>query len=104
MLISDFNEIGNRLRKYRKDHGYTQEDAANKSNLTLRAYSNIERGLTNMRVDTLINICRALNILPNDLLVDEKAALNTKEVVKRIDSCSDVARQRVLSVIDIMTK
>ena len=69
MLNYDKLEIGNRLHAFRKKAGLTQAETAEAAGLSDRAYAEIERGLSNMRTETLLNICRVLRITPNDLLL-----------------------------------
>ena len=71
MLISDLYMIGNNLYKVRKTKGLTQAEVAEISDLSDRAYADIERGSVTMRIDTLLKICAALHITPNDILVSE---------------------------------
>ncbi len=70
MFIYDLREMGNRLLSFRKKAGLTQAEAAEKAGLSDRTYADIERGKVNMRVETLLKICDALQITPNDILVD----------------------------------
>ena len=53
MLVSDLIRVGNRLLGFRKKAGLTQSEAAELAGLSDRAYADIERGSTNMRVETL---------------------------------------------------
>ena len=62
MLISDLNLIGENLYHFRKKCGLTQSEVAELAELSDRTYADIERGNTNMRIDTLIKICSALKI------------------------------------------
>ena len=51
--------------------GMTQAEVAESSGLSDRTYANIERGTANMRVESLLNICRALHITPDTILTDD---------------------------------
>lgn len=61
MLIYDQITIGNKLLDVRKKSGLTQAEVAERADISDRAYADIERGCTNMRVDTLQKICNALH-------------------------------------------
>lgn len=61
-------EIGGRIRLYRKQSGLTQEQLASKINVTKSRVSNWEQGINRPDADILADICRALNVLPSDLL------------------------------------
>lgn len=76
MLINDLKLIGNRLRNIRKECKMSQEEIAYSAGLSTRAYADIERGNTNMRIGTLIRICEVLDITP-DTLVTSSFPLNS---------------------------
>lgn len=61
-------EIGNRIRKYRKDRELTQEQLAEKINVSKGRVSNWEQGINRPDADVLADICRALNVSPSELL------------------------------------
>ena len=105
MLVSDLIQVGNRLLAFRKKAGLTQSEAAELAGLSDRAYADIERGSTNMRVETLLKICRALNITPNDLLcTQEEAPLSAAQLFAALDSCPESSRQTALRLLDVYLK
>lgn len=61
-------EIGSRIRMYRKESGLTQEQLAEKINVTKSRVSNWEQGINRPDADILADICRALNVSPSSLL------------------------------------
>lgn len=61
-------EIGNRIRFYRKESGLTQEQLADRINVTKSRVSNWEQGINRPDADILADICRALNVSPGSLL------------------------------------
>lgn len=61
-------ELGNRIRKYRKERNLTQEQLAEKINATKGRVSNWEQGINRPDADVLADICRALNVSPSELL------------------------------------
>ena len=71
MLIFDLYKVGEKLFSFRKTKGFTQAEVAEKSGLSDRTYADIERGSVNMRVDTLLKICNALNITPDEILTEK---------------------------------
>ena len=73
-------EIGGRIRLYRKQSGLTQEQLASKINVTKSRVSNWEQGINRPDADILADICRALNVSPNDLL---DVHLSTDELTDR---------------------
>ena len=61
-------EIGNRIRKYRKDRGLTQEQLADMINVSKGRISNWEQGINRPDADILADMCRALKVSPSELL------------------------------------
>ena len=79
MLIFDFRTIGNKLLAIRKKAGLTQYEVAEKANLSDRTYADIEGGTVNMRIETVLKICEALNITPDAVLTEENPNLIAKQ-------------------------
>lgn len=70
MIITDPAAIGTRLRQIRKSRKLSQSDLAAAAGISGRAYADIERGSANMRVETMLRICQALAVTPNDILTE----------------------------------
>lgn len=106
MLIYDLIEIGNRLYRIRKKMGLTQMEVAIFADLSERTYADIERGTANMRLITLLRICDALHITPNELLTDEKPPrdLQKEEMLKRLSACSIKDQDTALQLLDVYIK
>ena len=62
--------IGQKIRQARVKSKYTQEKLAEEISLTPKYISNLERGVSFGSIDTIVNICKALNISSN-FLFDE---------------------------------
>lgn|SRR5690554_5752380 len=60
-----------KLKKIREDRHYTQEYIANKLGISIRAYSKIERGETQLTINRLKEISAILNFSPSELLNDD---------------------------------
>lgn len=79
-------EIGNKIRKYRKESGLTQEQLAKKINVTKSRVSNWEQGINRPDADIIGNICRALNVSPSDLLdvhlTDDELDVHERKVIR----------------------
>jgi len=58
----------NNIKKYRKAKNITQEEMADKLNVSRQSYINYENGDTEPSFDTLKNISRILNTSIDDLL------------------------------------
>ncbi len=102
MLILDLNTIGNNLYKVRKTKGLTQAEVAEKAELSDRTYADIERGSVTMRVDSLLKICIALHITPNDILVSDNAEqITEQDIVKAINNCSNSEKETALKLLSV---
>lgn len=64
----DYVEMGNRLREVRQVRKLTQEEAAEKCDITSSYYGNIERGNKKMSIETLGKISKGLGV-PTDWLL-----------------------------------
>ena len=101
MLISDLNTIGNNLYKIRKLRGLTQSEVAELSELSDRAYADIERGNVNMRIDTLLKICVTLKITPNDILLTDTDQITEKDIMDIIKKCSANDKKTALKLLEV---
>jgi transcriptional regulator with XRE-family HTH domain len=60
--------FGERLRELRSARGWTSERLAQESSLTVSSVSNIERGLQEPRLSTLLVLGETLEVKPSELL------------------------------------
>lgn len=65
----DYRKLGSRVREMRKKRGYTQEQLAERANISFAFIGHIERGTRKLSVATLLSLARALNC-PTDFLLD----------------------------------
>lgn len=84
-------KLGNFISKLRKEKGLTQQELAAKLNLTDKAISKWERGLSCPDISLLVPLSELLGVSVNELLLGEKikdnltkssADKSTKEVIK----------------------
>ncbi len=66
----DYNGIGHRIKKCRKQLKLTQAQLAEMSDLSDTNISHIERGATKLSLPSLISIANALNTTTDYLLMD----------------------------------
>lgn len=102
MLIFDFHIIGKRLLALRKRKGLTQAEVAEKAYLSERAYADIERGKTNMRLETILSICKALEITPDEILTDQfENELDFTSLMGRLVSCSPKEQETAYQLLKV---
>ena len=60
--------IGRKLKEYRENRGYTQEEVAKEIEVNPKHYGRIERGENSCTVSNLITLCNLLGISTEDLM------------------------------------
>ena len=78
--------LGNRIRKYRKERGFSQETLAEKSGVSSNTISRIEGGQMAMSVGILQKIVKALGVDANTLLGGSTEVNETKIWVSAFSS------------------
>ncbi len=103
MLVSDLNTIGNKLLAIRKRMGMTQADVAEAAGLSDRTYADIERGSVNMRIETILRICDALHITPDEILTQRPTEMTTQqeELLARLNACSPKDKETALQLLQV---
>lgn len=106
MLIFDLQTVGNKLLAIRKRKGLTQAEAAEAAGLSDRTYADIERGTVNMRVETLLRICSALRITPDEILTEESSSIAAlqEELWEQLNNCSLKDRETALAILAIFLR
>ena len=66
----DYIEIGRRIRRCREELAISQEAAAERCGISPSFYSNIERGIKIMSLETFVSICQAFSVSADYLLKD----------------------------------
>ena len=103
MLIFDFRKIGNKLLSVRKRAGLTQSEVAEAAGLSDRTYADIERGTVNMRIETILHICDALHITPDEILTEKESDQSSRqdELWERLNSCSPKDKETALRILSV---
>lgn len=102
VLIFDLKVIGNRIYEIRNKKLMSRLEVAEKAELSDRAYADIERGSVNMRLETLLRICNALSITPNDILtVENPSPITEADIAQIINSCSDNEKQTAFKLMEV---
>ena len=103
MLIMDFRVIGEKLYKARKERGLTQSEVAETAGISERTYADIERGSVNMRIETFLKICAALNVTPNESLTEETGVdeISLEETLARLEKCTAKEKQTALHLLSV---
>ena len=70
-------KLGTRIRKARQNKGLSQQNMADDLGLSVASFSNIERGITDITVSRLYEICVLLNMKMVDFFQDEETNIST---------------------------
>lgn len=88
----DFRKLGKRIKDIRIKCNMTQEQLGEASTLSAVHISHIENGSTKLSLEALLNICGALQVNPDKILLDSvytaKEHLHD-EIASLLKSCSD---------------
>ncbi len=77
--------INNGIKRLREKTGLTQEQFAEKINLSTKGLSNLERNRYQPNPETVDMICKAFDIHPVDLLLEYPEALDSNDALKQIN-------------------
>ncbi|KUJ54665.1 helix-turn-helix domain-containing protein [Chryseobacterium aquaticum] len=72
-------QIGNKIRRLRENKGFSQEDMAEKLQISRSAYSRIESGETNSWVNHLNKLCENLDVKPEELLLNSDQLIQNNQ-------------------------
>ena len=75
--------IGGRIKKYRKQKGFTQAQLAEIIDISTIHMSHLETGSVAMSLECMIKVCNALEVSPDDLLIGE-FELNNNATIKQL--------------------
>ncbi len=96
-------EMGRRLSAYRKGLHLTQEKVSEMLDISLKHYSELERGITGISVDLLIDISKTLNVSLDYLLIGDNRNVNVSpEFNEKYNSFSPEQQKKILEIMDII--
>ncbi len=98
----DYYKIGQRIRKARRAHGLSQEELAERINISTTHMSHIETGNTKLSLSVLVDIAAALEVRTDDLLSDgERTTVSTalEEISSILEKCNTQEAKVVVDVV-----
>lgn len=99
-MYDDFQIISANLKYLREKSGYTQEQLAEITGLSVSHISKVEAGLRRVGMKTYISILQALNVEGNDyinLAVKDSNENNIKQYLAIFEGCSEAKRSFCLT-------
>ena len=97
----DYFKIGDRIRKYRKAQGMSQELLAEKIGISVTHMSHIETGNTKLSLPVLVELAKVLEVQTDDLLSDQPTGRTTAiyELDEILNTCSNSQIRIILDII-----
>jgi transcriptional regulator with XRE-family HTH domain len=80
------NSLGEKIRYFRKLRGFSQEELAHELDISLTAYSKIERNITDINYSRLNQLCKILKITIIELLSADKNFESSKDEIQNLKS------------------
>lgn len=104
MKDADLAAMGKRIQNRRKQLGYTQEQLAERMNVSIQMVSNLERGNKAIRIDNLMKLSRILNISTDYILTGRETTDDLQALTERIARLSQRERSMVETLVDFCLK
>lgn len=103
----DLIKIGKFISTKRKENNLTQEELAEKLNITDRAVSKWERGLSLPDADKMLDLCNILDINVNELLIGEENMKDekkkTEELLIELAKQEEIKNKRLITDMSVLT-
>lgn len=97
----DYFKIGQRIRKIRKAHGFSQDELASKIGISTTHMSHIETGNTKLSLTVLVNLSDTLEVRVDDILFDssrDNLSTTTEELQQLLSSCTSAQAKAILDI------
>ncbi len=101
----NIKEMGRYIKHYRLQKALTQEKLADRTGLSLQYIGNIERGATTSSMETIIKICYALDITPNQLFIPTSKlsrAAHIQQISEMLENRSDNEIRHIIKYIEFI--
>lgn len=104
--MNDYKKaMGERLRAQRKLHHLTQEQLAEKLDISIKHYSEAERGVIGLSVDNLIKVSKVLGIsldyLLKGVMIEYPVPVRMIEIYS---ACPDSKKEYLLEILELEAK
>jgi transcriptional regulator with XRE-family HTH domain len=100
-------DLGKRIQCFRKKKGLTQEQLAEKINMSPNHLSAIERGVYGVKLDTLVKIMNYIDCTADDLFADVLKCGYKAKASRLSDELADLSieeQNRIFDVVETMIK
>ncbi len=93
-------EMGRRLTERRKQLRLTQEDVAERADLTVQTISTAETGRKALRPENIIKICAGLDISPDYLLLGNITGVDISILSEKVNRLTPSQYRHLEEIID----
>ena len=104
-MYVDYSLLGRRIAYLRRRRGLTQEQLAERADVTNNYVSHIENCRSIPSLETVVKLCGALDVTPDELLLGtsthEQNYLNS-DILRKLEGCTPAERLLVNGFIDLL--
>ena len=103
----NYVKIGEKIRKYRKENGISQEELAEKVGISVTHMSHIETANTKLSLPVFVSVTRALGLKSDDLLSDNRVGCDAgtvEEISNLLSDCSEKDMRIILDVVKTLKR
>lgn len=104
MLQIDLVAIGNRISTERKRNHITQEQLAEKMNVSVQMISNLERGNKAIRINNLLTLSQILGVSTDYILTGAKSTLEKTTLLDKLSDLSNDDYQLIERLIEKLSE
>ncbi len=106
-MMPDYNVIGRRIKCVRTERKLTQEELADKINVSVAFMSRIERGNSKINLNRLTQIAEILMVSPGYLLTGSNT--NSKDYLREdfkkiLDKCTPEQQRLIYAISELISK
>ena len=96
----NYEEIGKRIREYRKLKNLSQEQLAEKINISTTHMSHIETGSTKLSLQVLVDIAKVLNVNTDDLIFEQKSQILVNRINNILSECNEEQIEVITNIVE----
>ena len=103
-MLIDYTLLGKRIATARKKMGYSQAKLAEQADMSNNYLSNVENSRSIPSLETLVKLCAALEVTPNDLLLGvntESADYSNSDILTILNRCTAQEKRYVKGLIEL---
>ena len=100
MKTEDLKEIGVRIAERRKELKLTQEQTAERMNVSIQMISNIERGNKAIKIDNLLKLCDILKTSTDYILTGKRTDSDFNNLADKLSQLTASDYQMIEMLVD----